>query len=497
MNPRATTDCAVPARNAAAAGASARLAAAVSSWRFEMLPADVLATTRRFLQDTLGVIGGATDAPGIAALHARATRWERDGTATALLDGRRYSPPTAALLNGSAAHALDYDDLHDAARVHTNCVVLPAILATAQDVGAVDGRRFLLALAAGAELHARLGLACVNALAKGWHPTMIEGSLAAALACGLLRNLDATQLNHALGIAYAQACGNVQSIRDGALAKRLGAGFAARNAVLAAALAEDGLTGPTRALEGDAGLFAQYEGADAQPHALFDGLGERWEVTAYSFKPFPCCRCIHTVIDLAIGLHDEGIRAADIAQAEVRMGLVNVQTVGGAYDPARRSVVHAQFNAAYGFARALIDGSAGLAAFRLPGIADADVAALAQRTSVLSDDTIPPNAIEPARIRLVLRDGRVVEAASDLMKGSPHKPMSPREFTAKFDDCLALGRGASAADAARLADAIENLATAPDAAAALVQAFPLQRDAGRPTVPAAAAHPTPRSEAWQ
>ncbi len=495
MSTRTAMDCA-PAPTPAAAGASARLCAAVAGWRFEGLPTDVIGTAKRFLQDTLGVIGGAAEAPGIAALHARAARWERDGSATALLDGRAYSPTTAALLNGSAAHALDYDDLHDGARVHTNCVVLPALLATAQDVGNVDGRRFLLALVAGTELHARLGLACVNALAKGWHPTMIEGSLAAAIACGLLRNLPAERLNHALGIAYHQACGNVQSIRDGALSKRLGAGFAARNAVLAAALAEDGLTGPTRALEGDAGLFAQYEGADARPEALFDGLGERWEVPAYSFKPYPCCRCIHTVIDLAIGLHDQGIRAAEVAQAEVRMGLVNVQTVGGAYDPDRRSVVHAQFNAAYGFARALIDGGAGLAAFRLPAIADADVAALARRTSVVADDAIAANAIEPARIRLHLRDGRVVEAASEQMKGSPHKPMSAREFAAKFDECLALGCGASPADAARLAATIDALETQRDAAAALVRAFPAG-GAARVAAPAAPAHPHPRSDAWQ
>lgn len=496
MTSRSATDCAAPGHHAAA-GASVRLATAVAAWRDDRLPPAVIATARRFLQDTLGVIAGAADAPGIVAVHARAARWESGGSATALLSGHRCSPPTAALLNGAAAHALDYDDLHDAARVHTNCVVLPAILATAEDVGDVDGRRFLLALAAGAEVHARLGLACVNALAKGWHPTMIEGSLAAALACGLVRGLDATRLNHALGIAYHQACGNVQSIRDGALAKRLGAGFAARNAVLAAALAEDGLTGPTRALEGDAGLFAQYEGADARPAALFAELGERWEVPAYSFKPFPCCRCIHTVLDLAIGLHAQRVRADDVARAEVRMGLVNVQTVGGAYDAARRSVVHAQFNAAYAFARALIDGRAGLAAFRLPAIADAHVAALAARTVVIADDAIPANAIEPARIRLELRDGRVLEAASDRMKGSPDHPMSEREFAAKFEECLAVGCGASAAQAARLRAAIDDLEHAPDAAAALVQAFPADHAAMRVATSAADRRVPSRSAAWQ
>ena len=451
---------------------SARLCAAVAGWRYEDLTGDVVGTIKRFIMDTLGVIGGAARAPGIEALHARARHWEHDGSATALLGHRSCSPPTAALLNGAAAHALDYDDLHDGARVHTNCVVLPAVLATAQDVGGVSGRDFILAMAVGTEIHARLGLACPGSLARGWHPTTVLGTLAAALAAGIVRKLDATALNHALGIGFHQTCGTAQSIRDGALSKRVGAGFASRNAVWAAALAADGVSGPHRALEGDAGLFTLYERGETQQACLFAALGEDWRVTEYSIKPYPCCRCMHTVIGIGIDLHRQGVHADDVARAEVRMGEVNVQTVGGAYDAARASVVHAQFSAAYGFARALIDGRAGLSAFQQPAIADARVAAMADRVRVVADDAIQANAIEPARVRLTLRDGRIIDTGCDTMKGSPQAPLSDTEFEVKFDECMTYGLAASEAAIARLASAIRELQDAPDAAHALVSAFP-------------------------
>ena len=141
-----------------------RLCAQLARWRFEDLPAGVVRTLKLFMIDTLGVIAGAANAAGIRELNARLSKWEAGGPSTGLHGMRRYSPPTAALANGAAAHALDFDDQHDPARVHTNCVVLPALLATAEDIGSVNGKDFLLAYAISAELHERLGLACYNSL---------------------------------------------------------------------------------------------------------------------------------------------------------------------------------------------------------------------------------------------------------------------------------------------------------------------------------------------
>jgi len=457
-------------------GASFQLCETVSHWRYEDLPIDVVRVLKSFLIDSLGVIGGAARAPGIPELHARLARWERDGAATALIGKRRLSPPSAALANGAAAHALDFDDQHDPARVHTNCVTLPTLLATAEDVGGVSGPAFLLAYAVSAELHARLGLACHNSLGKGWHPTMLFGVLAASLGAGRLLKLDAEGLNNALGLAYHQASGSAQSMRDGVLSKRMGAGFAARAAVLGAFLAADGITGTRRTLEGNAGLAALYERGEFRSELLFDGLGRDWRILEYSFKPYPCCRCNHTAIGLGIRLHAEGVRPDAVESVEIGMGNVNWLTVGEPYDVARDSVVHAQFNAAYSFARALADGRVDLRSYQRPQIADPAIAALAARVRVVSDPAIEPTAIEPARVKVTLRNGRVTDLAATVMKGSPQRPLTDAELLGKFHDCLEFGLGALPAEAERLAGAVAGLERSSDVARDIVKAFPLPKN---------------------
>ncbi len=456
---------------------SLRLCQQLARWRFEDLPADVVHTLKLFLIDTLGVIGGADNAPGIRELNQRLATWETSGSATGLLRKRRYSPPTAALANGAAAHALDFDDQHDPARVHTNCVVLPTLLATAEDIGGVSGKDFLLAHAIGAELHARLGLACYNSLGKGWHPTMVFGTPAASLAAGRLLKLDAEGLRNALGMAFHQTSGSAQSMRDGVLSKRLGAGFAARAAVLGAFLAADGLTGTRRALEGNAGLFALYERDEVKPEILTDALGSHWRIREYSFKPYPCCRCNHTAIGLGIKLREQGVRPSDVRAVEIGMGNVNWLTVGEPYDLRRDSVVHAQFNAAYSFARALTDARVDLRSYQQAAISDPAVAALAAKIRAIDDPAIEATAIEPARVKVTLNDGNVIEVRSDTVKGSPQEPMSEDELLVKFRGCLEFGLGAARADTDRLADAIMHLDTMADAAAGLVGAFPQRKGA--------------------
>src|SRR6187551_886211 len=264
---------------------SLQLCKSLAAWRYADLPAAIVHQLKLFLLDTLGVIGGAAHAPGIAELNSRLFKWESTGSATGLIGKRRYSPPTAALANGAAAHALDFDDQHDPARVHTNCVVLPALLATAQDAHPITGKDFLLAYAISAELHARLGLACYNSIGKGWHPTMVFGTVAASLGAARLLKLNPEGMRDALGMAFHQTSGSAQSMRDGVVSKRLGAGFAARAAVLGAFLAADGLTGTRRTLEGNAGLFALYERGEVKHEILTEGLGTDWRTPEYSFKP--------------------------------------------------------------------------------------------------------------------------------------------------------------------------------------------------------------------
>ena len=460
------------------------LAKAISALRFEDLPPEVVRTVKLFTLDTLGVIGGAAKAPGMRALIAALTAWEAEGVATLLLDGRKVNPVSAAMANGAAAHSLDFDDQHDPARIHAFCVVLPAVLAavearaaeSASATPSIDGKRLLTALAIGVELFCRLGLTCYNSLGKGWHPTTALGTIASAAACAYLFGLDEGKTLDALGLAFTQLSGTTQFIADGALAKRMGPGFAARSGVLAAHLARHGLTGPSRFLEGNAGLFALYERGEVRPEILFDDLGLQWRLLDLSMKPYPCCRCTHTVIQLALDCRDEGLTPDQIASGEIELGRVNRQIVGARFDNGHPNpVVHAQFNAAYCFAAALVDGAVSIETFAPERIRADDLAWGSRFTSVESA-TIEATDIAPAAIRLTWRDGRVIEMSRETIKGAPNDPMTDTEVIDKFRRCMRYGLGSSDGALDALQRLITDIEKAPQAYA-LLDAFAACRTA--------------------
>lgn len=460
------------------AGALARIGA-------DDIPPEILKLTQSFVLDTLGVLVAGTKAPGIVELAAAIQQMEPgNGVATILTNGQAVSPLAAVLVNAAAAHALDFDDTHDEARIHAFSVVLPVAFAAAELEGRISGRDFLAAIAIGAEAFCRFGLALPHHLAKGWHPTTGFGCFAAAVTAGKIMRLDAEQMTHALALAYVQMSGNTQSITDGALSKRLGPGFAARNGLLAAQLARAGLTGPWRFLEGTAGLFAMYGDEASRPHALIENLGTAWALADLSMKPYPCCRCAHTLISIGIDLHREGIKPSDIERGVLYLGETNHKIVGSVFDPAHDNpVVHAQFNACYAFAQALEDGAVGIDTFA-PDRVRAQTKTASKLTCAIGPD-IPPNALAPARVHLRLTNGseRVIDRPA--MKGSPDDPMTEAEIFAKFSANLQSGWGVGHDAAERLAAIVSELDTTDDAQT-LIHALKAELDAAAPARVAAA-----------
>jgi 2-methylcitrate dehydratase PrpD len=450
--------------NPPADGFSREVMAAYENWSYSSLPISVVNRIKLFVLDTLGVIAAAADAPGIPEVNRLLLGWEGAGPSTMLIGKGRVAPPTAALANGAAAHALDFDDNHDPGRVHAYAVILPAALAAAEARGGVSGRDFIAALATGVELQARLGLAAPNSMSKGWHPTTVMGALGAAAAAARVLDLRAGQFSDAVALAYHQASGTRQALNDGVLAKRLGAGFASRNGTAAAFLAAAGLTGPTRFLEGEAGLFQLYERGEVLPDALLRDLGQTWEIMTHSMKPYPCCRCTHNVIAIGKALHREGLSPAEIESVVIGMSQTNNKIVGEPYDVGRDSTIHAQFNACYCFAAALIHGRVDVTTFQRPQISDPAVSALASRTCVVVDDGIAAGAMSPTRVTILCQDGRRIERFLEFMEGSPEQPMTDDEAVTKFSSCLEMGLGAAPAVTETLANKVLDLENCADVA---------------------------------
>lgn len=296
----------------AVVGATSALAAQLLRGRGEPLPREVAEVARACVLDTLGVgLLGCREPlveklDDIAAEHGSAAQCTVWGRST------RRSLADAALLNASAAHALDYDDMHIGAAMHPSAPVLAAGLAMAQ-VRATSGGDLLRAMVLGLEAELRIG-ECINPshYRRGWHATGTLGHFGAAAAAGTLLALDAVQMEGALGLAATQSCGLKQTF--GSMAKPFHAGHAARDGVMAAVLAARGFTCGSEMLEGPHGYGAAMS-AEPDWSGLVRDWGERWALSDILFKPHASSFCTQALIEGVIRLRGSESPASGVLQA--------------------------------------------------------------------------------------------------------------------------------------------------------------------------------------
>ena len=404
---------------------------------FANLSSHTVAATRRDILDTLGATLGGSDAPGVAQVAGLARRWGGLEESSLLVLGGKLPAPQAAMVNATMGHALDFDDTYDrGGQIHPGTSTLAASLAVAESVGGVSGRDFVLAVALGLDVSCRLALAATTD--RGWHRTATFGIFGATAAAGKLLGLTAEQLTHALGIAYSQSAGNRQCIVDGALTKRLQAGQAASGAVMAAMLARDGFTGARDVFGGRYGFFPMYqpEGYDLAP--IIDGLGAEYRGDELSFKPYPCGRGTHAIIDAALDLYRD-LDLAHLPGTGTAIAQVTVTTSPATYQDQLapeakgrrpRQVVEAQFSLPFLVAAALVRGQVGIG--EVAGVEDSQVLSLSETI----DGAIRRDAqAGRARLEVRLSDGRAATRETTGPSGSPDRPLSDDQLEAKFRDC--------------------------------------------------------------
>jgi len=449
------------------------LAEHVCTITYDDLPEHAIVSSKRDMLDTLGAALGGSVAPGIAELAGLVKRWGGRGESSLLLLGGRVPAPQAAMVNAAMGHALDFDDTFDrAGNIHPGTSTLFASLAAAELQGGVPGRDVILAIALGLDVAGRLALAAT--VDRGWHRTAAIGIFGAAAAAGKLLSLSIEQMSHAFGIAYSQAAGNRQCILDGALTKRLQAGQAASSGVLAAMLAQEGFTGAREVFAGRYGFYPMYQPDGYDLKAITDELGQRFRGADLSFKPYPCGRGNHTLLDAALQLYEQ----LDLATAQEGKEIADVvvttnpQTCAAEFGPGttkRRptQVVEAQFSLPFLVSVALTLGRIGIG--DVARVDHPSVLALAERLQGEAKDDAP---VGWARIRVRRTDGRAatVETAMDAF-GSPERPLSDRQLEAKFRDCAAHAvRPISATTVDQAIELVQHLETYDDAAA-LIRLF--------------------------
>ena len=367
---------------------------------------------------------------------------EGDGDAPIIGTGLTSTPTGSALLNSAFIQGFELDDFHPLAPLHSASLLVPALLATADQLDhPVGGRDLMLAVVAGLEIGPRIGysLGGSEMLSRGWHSGPIFGGIAAALACGLLRGLDGAQLEDAVGFAATQSAG-LMSAQYEAMGKRMQHGFAARNAFYSAALAQAGYTGIDQVVERPYGGFlAVYgEGHETDEAAITRGLGQRWETDTIMVKSWAVMGGLHAAVEAARTLRPRiGIRV--IERIDIRVG--DVVYHHGWWAPQRPlTAIGAQMNIGYVAAVTLLDGTALPEQFRAERLDGDDVWNLVQRTHVHLDrsiDELPVDERFQTHLTLTFSDGTTEAASVFAPHGNPLDPVTNEEVVAKFGSLVA------------------------------------------------------------
>ena len=329
--------------------------------RYEDIPPAAVAAVKKEVLDSLATALGGSTKEGVGELVDMVKEWGGAKQSTVIAYGFKCPAPNAAQVNGTMIHALDYDDGHQTALVHIGCVTVSSAFAAAERMGKVSGKELITAIALGGDFMSRLGLANrpgKSALSSGWHPTTLFGFLGSAAVAGRIFGLDEEKMINAMGLAYHQCGGAGTGVADGALAKRMGPGLAAKAGITSALMAERGITGERDALEGKSGLFKTYMGGDYDPKVLTADLGKRWEVVNIGDKPYPCCGLTHACIDAALALKSKHDIDAD------KIKSITVYGGQAVYDLSQppevkqnpRTIIDAQFSVPYVVAVALVKG---------------------------------------------------------------------------------------------------------------------------------------------
>lgn len=435
------------------AGIGRHLAAWAAGLRYEDIPDAVVVQAKRLLLDTLAVAWAGSGADGIPALHALVLRQGGAADSRIWALGGQVPATQAAFLNGAMAAALDYDSVHDEATVHADIVVVPSVLAIAEQE-ALDGREFLAAHVAGDEILVRLGLGVETH--PGWFYTSVLGVFAAAAACGRALRMDAAGVHAATGIALSRAAGTQQPLVERSLTKRLQSAFAARDGVDAALLAQCGVSAPGAEFEGQCGFESVYAALDHQ--VVIDGLGSRYRFPSLTIKKHASCFCNHAAIEATLDLvARHSLKAADIAEAIVRISPFMARLVGAGFAPGDNPQVSAQFSVQYAVASVLMRGRFEVADIQPSAVLDAGVGALARRVRV-EVDAAQAGKFAPATVTVKTLRGARHHATVTTLPGTPAQPLSVAEHHAKVIACLTSGaRPLPAADAVRFVERIDRL----------------------------------------
>ncbi|MBI3043787.1 MAG: MmgE/PrpD family protein [Betaproteobacteria bacterium] len=410
----------------AATTRSRQIAHYAAGARDRAFPPEVAQAAVTALIDYIGVaVGAVNDAP-VRPVRRVAESWGARGNALIFL-GARTTPALAALVNGTMAHAMDYDDAHQMGAGHVSCPCWSAALALAAQLGSSE-KDTLAAFITGFEVVARLGGGGPRGVGRnlhrrGFHPTAVLGRMGAAVVASVLMRLDPQQIEYALGIAATTAGGLVGSF--GTHAKPFHGGKAAMDGILAAELAAAGFEAATQLLETEKGLLdcLIQDRAVEVPPLDFDA---RWELLRNGFKPYASCRATHASVQTARKLAPQVAREK-IARVHAKVH-PNVMVVSGKMNP--RTPLECKFSAAFCIALGLRGYPLVASDFTEATLKDPAVTGL---LPLIELEVVPDQPQYEAHMDVYVEGGRCLHADTAIVLGHADNPMSAADFRTKFE----------------------------------------------------------------
>jgi len=396
------------------------------------LPAAVADMCDAVLIDVAGLCVAARNSDYLqAVLRASA----EPGACTIIGHAGGYNVATAALCNGTAAHGEDYDDTFEGGPVHTGAVIIPAVLAAAEQHGLAGGDA-ARGIAVGCEVMCRLCLVAPKRVHQaGFHPTAVFGALGAAAGVATALRLDGTQWCNALGIAGSMASGIIEYLAEGAWTKRMHPGWAAQAGYRAARMAQAGFTGPRTLFDGEHGFFHAFANSDSCDFtAMLDGAGTQWLAADIAFKVYACGTMAHPYIDCARKLVAEGVAPAAVSAIECKTaeGIVHRLWEPLAAKQSPQNGYAAKFSIPYAIAVGMLRGDAGLVDYEEAVVHDPAVRALAGKVRYVVDPDNPYPRKFTGHVRVTLANGEVREASQGHFRGGREEPMSAGALETKF-----------------------------------------------------------------
>lgn len=406
----------------------------LSSIKFELLPEATLPLVRNAFTDTVAVMMVGIDQPVVDIVRRTLVEPAGAQESRACLSSHRVKAADAALLGGASAHSLDFDD--QSLSGHPSAVLVPTILAEGEALNA-NGRELVTAYVAGYEVWCELWRRDKNYHRKGWHPTPVLGTLAAAAAAAVLRKLPTERAAAALSIAASHAGGLAANFPS--MTKGYHAGMAARNGLVSARLAAAGLTGSENALENEQGFLGAFSADNAPDRDSPVKLGQEWYLPKHSLlvKRYPTCYFMHRSFEATVRmLEGTGITDADIESVEVKMGRGQTTVL---VNPRPTTRYAAQFSGEFAIAAAVLLGKMGVSEVTDTVVQRADMQAFYPKVTLTPLDEQDPRdpVFSPTEtVTIKLHNGKILESGPiETIRGHASDPLTAEELWQKFAAC--------------------------------------------------------------